>query len=228
MLNWIIKEARCEFRSKQGLLNSLIFGFMSVIIAVFATAQQKFSPDLAAGFLASILVFSAIVTVPRLFLIEEDQKTFDLARLIAPPSVIFTGKAIFVTTTLGCISGGLAFLFASMTKVQIFEPLYLLGSSLTFASGLSLCLCMTSAMVMGAQNRTVLSAVVATPLLLPLVFVGVGTFRFAFGIGSQGAANQNLLVMIAYIAAIFALGPILVDYVWDKPVSPSTNPSNRT
>ncbi len=190
---------------------------MAVVVAVFSTAQQKFTPDLAAGFLATILVFSAIVTVPRIFLIEEDQKTLDLALLLTRPATIFTGKASFVTVTLAIIGLALAALFTSMAKVQVFEPLYLILGSLTFSAGLSLCLALTSSLVIGAQNRTVLSAVVATPLLLPLVFVGVGTFRFALGQGSQGAANQNLFVMLAYTAAIFSLGPILIESIWGNP-----------
>lgn len=211
---WLRKELMCEFRSKQGLLNSLVFGFMAVVVAVFATAQQQFSPDLAAGFLVSILVFSAVVTVPRIFLVEEDQKTFDLARLMADSATVYVGKALFSTGTLAVSGAGLAVVFALMTKTDVDHWEYLVGGAILFSIGLGQCLSLTSSLVLGAQNRAVLSGVVALPLVLPLVFCGVGAVRFGFGEGAEGAALRNVIVMFGYAAGLAALGPVLVGAVW--------------
>lgn len=217
---WFGKELRCEIRSKHGLYSSALFGFMAVITAVFATAKQTFPPTLAAGFLVVVLVFSAVVTVPRIYLVEEDQRTIDLARLLAPPSAIYVGKATF--GTLLNAAAGLLFslVFVTMARAEVLHWPELLLGSVFFAMGLAQCLALCSALVIGAENRWILAGVVALPLVLPLVFCGVGVTRYAFGDGSWNSAAQNFLILVGYTVGLGSLGPVLVEAVWGNPQTP--------
>lgn len=218
---WFGKELRCEIRSKHGLYSSALFGFMAVVTAVFATAKQTFPPTLAAGFLVVVLVFSAVVTVPRIFLVEEDQRTIDLARLLAPPSAIFIGKATF-GTLLNAAAGFLfSLIFVTMARAEVIHWPELLLGSMFFAMGLAQCLAVCSALVIGADNRWILAGVVALPLVLPIVFCGVGVTRYAFGDGSWNSAAQNFLILIGYTVGLGGLGPVLIDAVWGTPQKPN-------
>jgi ABC-type transport system involved in cytochrome c biogenesis permease component len=101
----------------------------------------------------------------------------------------------------------------------------LLGGSLIFAAGLALCLSLCSSLVIGAENRYVLAGVVALPLVLPLVFCGVGVLKFAFGDGSWGATSRNFIVLIGYSIGLAGLGPVLADAVWGNRRDPSPQQS---
>lgn len=225
VLAWLQKELRCELRSKHGVFSSALFGFMAVVTAVFATSQQTFPPDLAAGFLCVVLVFAAVVTVPRVFLVEEDQRTLDLARLIADPSVVYTGKTLFCSL-LSAVGGiALSTVFVVMTRTEVPRWDVLLTGSLLFALSLTQVLALCSTLVVGAKNRWVLVGVIALPLILPLVFCGVGTLRFGFGQGAWGMALRNLVVLVGYGVGTAALGPVLTDAVWGKRKDPATQDS---
>lgn len=230
VVTWFKKEARCEFRSKHGLFSSALFGFMAVITAVFASFDETFPPNLAAGFLCLVLIFSSVVTTPRVFLIEEDQKTLELARLMSDPSIVYSGKTLFCVLTSAI--GGILFssIFVGMTENTLERWDVLIFGSLLFAVCLALCLCLCSALVIGAENRYVLAGVVALPLLFPLVFCAVGVLKFAFGEGSWGAAFRNLVVMSGYGLGLGAVGPILIDAVWGRrrdPTLQTSLPQNR-
>lgn len=211
---WLGKEARCELRSKHGVYSSFLFGLMAVVAATAATFDQKLNPSLAAGFLCLTLIFAAVVSVPRAFLVEEDQRTFDLARLAEEPSVVYTGKTVYCFVTSALTGPILALIYAVLTHVEVFRWDVLLLGSLVFSGGLSLCLSFCSALVVGAENRYVLAGVVALPLLLPFVFSGVGGLQFAFGEGAWGASLQNFAVMVGYGVGVGGLGPVLVGEVW--------------
>lgn len=211
---WFLKEWRCEMRSKQGVLASGLFGFMAVVVASFSTMQERYSPWMASAFLCLALVFASVVTVPRLFLSEEDQGTFDLARTMGDEAAVFMGKLLFslvLAAGFGVILGGL---FVVMTKTEVARWDVLIGGSVAFSVGLATVLAIGSAMVIGAVNRYVLAGVVAMPLTLPLVFLGVGVLRFAFGEGSERAALQNFVMIVGYEAGLIAMGPILVKAIW--------------
>ena len=204
-LAWLSKELRCELRSKHGLYSSMLFGFMAVIAVVFATAKQSFPPPIAAGFLIVVLVFIAVVTVPRLFLVEEDQRTFDLARLMAGPSAIFLGKTVFGTllNSLGALV--FSVLLVEMARIPVNHWGVLCLTAFLFAAATANCLAFCSALVIGAENRWILAGVVAMPLVLPLVFCGVNGVAYALGDGSWRMAQQNLLVLFGYSVAITSL-----------------------
>lgn len=220
---WFLKELRCELRSKHGLFTSGLFGLMAVVVAVFATFDQILPPKVASAFLCLVLLFTTVATVPRIFLVEEDQRTFDLARLMADPSVIYSGKALFAVALNALAGLVLSSVFVGMTENPLARWDVLLFGSVLFTVGLTLSLCVCSALVIGAENRYVLAGVVALPLLVPLVFCGVGALNFAFGEGPWGAALRNLVVLGGYTVGLATIGPVLVDAVWGRRRDPDTS-----
>lgn len=209
------KEIQTELRAKQGLANSSLFGVMAVAAAAFATATDLPRPSLAAGLFTVILLFVATIAVPRVFLAEEEQGTFDLVRQWAPPEVLFLGKLLFANAQMALTSILLAALYAAMVPVPLANPLSYWAGALLLGLATANVLSLTSTLVLGAANRWILAIVVAMPLLFPLVFTGVGTLRYAFGEGSANSANLNLLALAAYAVLPLGLGPTIAQALWN-------------
>ena len=223
------KEAACELRAKHGLYASLLFGFLAVATVVFSTFDQRLNPSLQAAFLCVILVFGSLVAVPRLFIVEADQGTFDLLRTLIPPGAAYAGKLLFAVFQLWVLAILTGAIFLVMSNAEVAHPLFLIMAVLLFTAGIAGALSLCSALVIGATNRWVLAGVIAMPLLFPMIFMGVGAVRYGFGSGTLQAGQSNLMAMLAYSVLMLVAGPLVIESVWDDrgdPVASKTAPQN--
>lgn len=208
------KELRAELRSKHGLFTSGLFGLLTVIAIVFASYAEKPSPTLAAAMLCVSLVFAAVVTLPRTMIVEDEQGTFALLQLLAEPSAAYFGKALGNAAQMLFGSLLLGLVFVGMVDLRVASPpVFALGLALlalALAGGTSFC----GALVMGATNRWLLAGVVALPLLVPVVFLGVVALRAGLGAGQVEDAYQGLAALGGYAVVTFVAGPRLVREVW--------------
>lgn len=210
------KEFRAEFRSRQGMFLSGLFGLMALSALSFASFNDRPSPDLTAGLLAVLLIFVASTSVPRTFLTESDQGTFDLVRQWGNSGAVFLGKVLFCATFMIPTSIFLGVAFVEMVHVPVMRYGLLIGCSALLGVAASNVLALTSAMVMTARNRWVLGMVVALPLMFPLVFFGIGAVRVALGIGSVASAWQSLFGLLAYAAVPVGIGPAVAEALWEE------------
>lgn len=208
------KEWCTERRAKHALLTSSLFSVLSVIAMAFASAEQRPTPTLYAGMFTVVLLFAATITLPRVFLAEDEQGTMDLLRLLSRPEAAFWGKFFFALLQVAVTAAVLATLFVGLSGVEVRDPgIFVVGlamESFTLAATISV----TGVLVVGASNRWLLGAVVALPLLLPQVTLSIGVLRFAFGEGAREAATQNLGGLALFALGILSFGPILAHYMW--------------
>lgn len=216
ILACLSKEAISEIRSRQGVFLSLLFGLMAVVALSFATMFESPSPRLAAGLFAVLTIFVGGTSVPRVFLAESDLGTFDLIRQWNRSGEIFLGKAIFCAVFMAVMSIVLGALFVEMLHADLVRAGHFYLGALLLGIGAANLLALTSAMVINARNRWVLAVVVALPLLLPLVFFGIGSLSYAFGDGASKAAWQSIFGLLAYAAIPFGLGPVVADALWHE------------
>lgn len=217
---WLRKEFRSELRSRHALLVSGLFGLMAVAAASFGGSIEKPTPTLAAGLLTVILLFAGSISVPRMFLSEDEQGTFDLTRTIGPLGDVFLAKLVFSLCQQTVTSVVLGFLFVGMVGMTV-ENLWLflvamVGLGVALASALSL----STACILGAANRWILAVAVAMPLLFPLVFLGMGCLRVAFGDGAIAAGWTNAAALVGYSVVPFSAGPWLVEQIWSDQMDP--------
>lgn len=200
-------------------MTSSLFSIFTVVAISFATYDLKISPQLASGLISVAILFSAIVALPRAVLLEEEQGTGDLLRLLAKAEDVFWGKAIFNLAFMALNATLLTILFLGFTNTPLANlGLYLLsvaGSCSAYAGTVTLC----GALVTHASNRSALAGVLAVPLLLPLTFLAVGSLRVAFDV--QGSFNfTNGIIsgvgILVYGLATLAIGPYLFAAVWKR------------
>lgn len=209
-----LKEWQTELRSQSGVLNGLLFSVVTVFAISFASLSTKMSGTVVAGMLWIALLFSTSASLPRTFLSEEEHGTGDLLRLISRPHAIFWGKAIF--NSLQCVVTGamLSALYLGFNGTTIGVPwlfvVSVLAGCLSLAGTVTLC----GAIASQASNRAVLAAVIAVPLLLPLVTIGVSAVRVSLGDGDMASGIASVIGLVGYAGATLATGPWIYATVW--------------
>ncbi|MCU0315149.1 MAG: heme exporter protein CcmB [Fimbriimonadaceae bacterium] len=201
-------------RSRHGIFVSGLFGVTAVIALVFASYTFKPSPLLAAGILSVILTFSSLLGVPRLFISEEEQRTFDLLMVLVDPGPAYFGKTLVTIVTTALTGFLLSLLYVVMVGIPVESWPLFWGSILVLSLALGASVSFAGALVLGAANRWVLAAAVAMPFLFPLVAMGVGALGAAFGDGRESDGWRNCLAILGMGVCLLALGPALVPTVW--------------
>ncbi|HRF58555.1 MAG TPA: heme exporter protein CcmB [Fimbriimonadaceae bacterium] len=208
------KEWRGEMRSRHGIFTAGLFSLLAVVAIAFASYGQKPSGTILAGMLCITLLFASVMALPRTFLVEDEQGTFDLLRLISEPQPVFVGKTLYNLTQMLVTGFVLAILLIGFAGLQVtvvwLYILALVAECMALAGAVSLC----GALAIGAANRWILAAVLSVPLLLPQVAMGVGAFRAALGEGTIAGGTQNVLGLLGFGVAALALGPVLAASVW--------------
>jgi heme exporter protein B len=194
-------------------VTSALFGIGAVVTLAFATFTTKLNADVASGLLWVGILFASALALPRTFLIEEEQGTGDLLRLVARPHAVFWGKAIYNLLLILVTGALLTGLFVLFTGIEVPDPLLLTASLVGGCASLAGAVTLSGALVAQAANRTALAAAVSTPLVLSVLALGVATSRSAFSPGFVSAwpwAGGS----ICYAIVLFAIGPWLFAAVW--------------
>ncbi len=178
--------------------------------------MAELNKTVAAGLLWVVLVFSGILALPRIFLIEEEQGTADLLRLMAKPEAVFWGKGLFALVIQLAIGSAITVLFIVFNHIPVVKYDTLLISMLGGCAAIAGTVALCAAIAMRAANSTVLTATIAVPLLTTLVTLGTTGTRTAFGVD---AFNRGLMFsssLVAYAIATFLVGSLIFPSVWRK------------
>ncbi len=208
------KEIKTEQRSRAGFLTSLLSSVLIVISLAYGAFGSTLDGTLAAGLFWVALIFAAVAALPRTFLAEEEAGTADLLRLAARPHAIFWGKALFNCLQILITAVILVLLFSVMMGLTIKMPFLLIVSLVGGALGLAGTVTFGAALVAQGSNRTMLVGVVCLPLMIPLIMMGISSFRVALGVGEALGGWTSALGVWFYAFLVFSLAPNLFAMVW--------------
>lgn len=208
------KEWQSELRSKAGFTTSALFSVVTVVAISLASYNRKLDGSLAAGLFWVAVLFSATVSLPRIFLAEEESNTMDILRLLGRPHAIFWGKSLFTLgqTLFTAVFLSALFLIFVHQAVQIpwLFAVTLVGGCASLSGAVTLC----GALVAPALNRSALAAAIAIPLLLPVIAMCVTGMRVSLGSGFIQGGNAAAIGLLGYAAASLAIGPNIFAFVW--------------
>jgi heme exporter protein B len=180
-----------------------------------AAARVEPEPALAAGMFWVALLFAAIVGVARTFVIEEEQGTGDLLRLWADPHSVFWGKTLFNLALILVVALVVLPLFILFVGVSVTQPGLLVAALAAGTAALATAIGLCGALVSRSKSRAALAGVISVPVLLPVVLIGVGALRVAFG--DAGSGGWTAVAGLAGLATAFAAaGPYLYAAVWKQ------------
>ncbi|HWD37847.1 MAG TPA: heme exporter protein CcmB [Fimbriimonas sp.] len=214
------KEVLSEFRGKTGLSTGVVFSLSTIVtvaLALFNKNPNKMDlQDVCASLVWIILLFASLLTLPRSFLVEEEQGTGDLLRLLARPHAVFWGKVIFNLIQMWLLCLLVAVLFIGLTGIVVTEPLVL--AACLFSGGASLVGAVTlcGAIASRAANRAALAGAISIPLVLFPTQWGVSGLREAFGSVVATGGNTAAIGLTAYALLSLGIGPWIYAAVWKQ------------
>ncbi len=202
------KELLVELRTLQSVPGMSLFAVSTFVVFHFALNRNSLDGDLAAGVLWVTLLFAGILGINRVFVADADQGGFD-AFLLAPVdrSAMLVAKALTL----------LAYLVAlELVAVPAFG-LLLLGPSLgpglgeligTLALGdvgIALIGTLVAALAVQTSARDLFGALLALPLLVPIVIGGARASSPLLALGRQTGAPGRWLVTLGLYDLVFGL-----------------------
>lgn len=206
------KDLRSELRTKYALNAIVMFAVVTLAAVSFAVGQFGIGNDIRSAFLWIVLFFSAMSGLGRVFIKEEDAGTVQVLRLAARSSVVYAGKLAFNTLLLFVLALIVVPLFVVLMGLQVVDVPLFAGVLLLGTAGLAGASTIIAAMIAKASAKGELFAVLAFPILLPLLITSIGGTRNALD-GNGGAGELQLL--FSYLVAMVTISLMLFDFVWN-------------
>lgn len=208
------KDVRSELRTRYALNAILLFALSSLVTVSFALAGAPMPVEVQAAVLWILIFFAALAGLSRVFVHEEERGTAGLLRLAAQPGMVFTGKFLFNLALLLLVEVILVPLYAVLMNLGSLNAPLLLLAVLLGSVGLAATGTLTAALVARARAGNALHAVLAFPLLLPVLVTGVAATRNALAGGTLAESAGELRVLVSYDVVVFTGGLLLFDFVW--------------
>jgi heme exporter protein B len=214
------KDVRSELRTRYALNALVLFAASTAVAVSFAVPQLGLQRDVQAVVIQSALLwiallFAALNGLSRSFVQEEERRTSLALRLSAPPLAVYLGKLLFNLVLLVVLDTVTTLLFLAFLRVEIGN----VGLFVAMLTAGSVCLAtattLLAAIIAQASFKSGLFAVLAFPLIIPLLVVSIQGTTVAIGGGawSQGAPLLN--VLLAYAVATFVASLMLFRFVWE-------------
>jgi len=210
------KDWRCELRTRAGLSAIALFSLstLSVIglglgpVGVASSERATVLPTL----LWILLLFAAAAGLPRAFAREEEGHTATALRLAANPVALFCGKLLFAWSLLLALEALVVPLYVAMVQLPVAAPGRLIAALLAGGYGLAAGSTLVAAIAAQSRGKGTLFAVLAFPILIPLLLLAVELTRAAvMGAPADGVLRQVLL----YDGTVTVAGLMLFPAVWN-------------
>jgi heme exporter protein B len=159
-----------------------------------------------------ILLFSVAAGLPRAFVQEEESQTAIALRLAATPSALFCGKLAYGLTVILALEALITPVYFAMMSLGVRSVGLLVVALAAGGYGLAAGSTLVAAIIAQARGKGMLFAVLAFPVLLPLLLLAVELTRNALGGEGAGVALSQLLL---YDASVSIAGLMLFPAVWN-------------
>lgn len=210
------KDLQTELRSRYAINTVLAFVGASLLLVLFSLNAEQLAPTPKSALVWIIILFAALSSLSRSFVVETERQTYDLLRLHSSAGAVFTGKLCY--NFLFTLSVNLAtfLLYLFMLGIPIadgtaFTLVLILGTA-----GLSGVSTMLGAIVSQADRKGAIFSVLSIPLLFPLILILVRTTRAALIEGFSENYLNDFWALFGYAGVTITAGILLFDYIWEE------------
>lgn len=210
------KDVRSELRTRYALNALLMFVVTAVATILFALRSDQPSPTVLSGMYWVVVFFTAMSSLSRIFVSEEERGTTMTLQLVASPSTVYFGKLLFNTALTVSLTLAVTVLytlvfseFFIIRTPSIFFVTVFLGS-LGFASAATI----LAAIVAKANTRGTLYPVLSFPILIVLLMTVMNATARALEGEAFSEAMGDFQILVGYILAMTGGSSMLFDYVW--------------
>lgn len=210
----LAKEWRCELRTRYALNTLGLFALTTLVVVSSALGPLGISSgereSLLPVLLWLILLFAVSAGLPRTFVYEDETHTATALRLAATPSAVFCGKQLYAVAIVVALELLVTPLFLAMMQLAVPEPGLLIAALAVGGYGLATGSTLVAVIISQARGRGTLFAVLAFPILLPLLLFAVELTRHAIaGTPGDDVFRALLLYDGALTVAAFMLFPVI-------------------
>ncbi|MCH8567847.1 MAG: heme exporter protein CcmB [Balneolales bacterium] len=212
-----LKDLQLELRSRYAINTVLSFVAASTMVIFFSLDTLNLTADLYSGLLWVIILFAALASLARSFVMETDQQTFDLLRLNTPGIPVYCGKLLFNFLFTLLVSLLTVLLFAVLTaQFSPADSLQLLFVLILGSLGFSSVSTLMASLVSRANQKGAIFSVLCLPLLLPLIVLLSDATRTLLT-PTAGSVNilEQLMALVGYCGVTITLSVLLFEYVWN-------------
>ena len=209
------KDWRSELRTRYALNTVGLFAFTTLVVVSLSLgpvgASEEARPFLPV-LLWLILLFAASAGLPRTFVHEEEVGTAVALRLTARPSSLFCGKALYNLTLILALELLITPLYVAMLQMPVVSAFELVLTLALGGYGLAVGSTLIAAMVAQARARGPLFAVLAFPILLPLLKFAV---QATIGVVLDEPTEGVLTLILMYDATLTVASLMLFPAIWN-------------
>jgi heme exporter protein B len=207
----LYKELLLEWRSNYAISGILLY----VLATVFVVYQVfiRLEPNVWNAMFWVVLLFAAVNAVVKSFVQESGARQL-YYYVLADPLAVLGAKMIYNALLLLVISfliwAGFSFLGNSPVKeTGLFLMALFLGSM-----GFSITLTFISAISAKADNNATLMAILAFPLVIPILMTVLKLTAGALRLLRDTSINTDLLLLVAINMLLVAMALVLYPFLW--------------
>lgn len=209
------KDLRGELRSRYALNALGMFVVVVVSVMSFGAWGERLSSGIIAGLFWTAMFFTGVTGLGRSFVSEEERGTSLLLRQLLPSTPVYVGKLLVNLILAIVVNLSLALLFSMMVaSSRIGDVGSFVGVVVLLSVSFSGALTIIAALIARAGAKGALYPVLAFPVLLPTILLGVDLLRRSVSGSPLYDMVDDLALLALYSTALILLGYYLFDYLW--------------
>ena len=214
------KEILSEWRQRFAL-NGMILYLASTIFVCYMSFGLKagaIDPLTWNALFWIIILFTAVNSVAKSFIQESRGRALYYYSIASPTEVIVSKIIYNALLLLGLASIGFFIYSVVMERGDNdgakFDTLYFFIAIILGSIGLASSLTMISGIASKAENSTSLMAVLSFPVILPIILMVIKLSKNAMDGLDRSVSADEILVLLAINAIVFAVSYLLFPYLW--------------
>lgn len=209
------KDVQSELRSRYAINTVLAFVIAALFLILFSLNAEQLPPTSKSGLIWIIILFAALSSLSRSFVMETERQTFNLLRLHGKASEVFIGKLSYNFIFALSVNILTFFCYIFLLDIPIADGTALLLTLILGTAGLSAVATLLAAIVSQADRKGAIFSVLSIPLLVPLVLILVRTTKAALVEGLTQNYINDFWALFGFVGVSISAGIILFDYIWE-------------
>ena len=208
-----LRECLSETRQWHALNAVIMFGLVALTsVSLGLRGDRLDSPAAGSGLFWTVQFFTAMSALSRSFVREEDARTATALRLAAPPAAVYLGKLSFNFVLMSILDLLLIPGFLLLVNRPVSSISLLVGTAILGSLALAAASTILGAITSRAGSRSALFAVLAFPVLIPILIPAIHATAIAFGGIGSAAGDLRFIGCYGIISIVVAL--MLFPLVW--------------
>ena len=212
----LAKDLQTELRSRYAINTVLAFVGASLLLILFALKADQLPPTPKSGLVWIVILFSALSSLSRSFVMETERHTFDLLRLHGKPSQVYLGKLCYNFMFTFTVNVCTFVIYLFLLNMPVADSLAFILVLILGTAGLSGVATMLGAIVSQADRKGAIFSVLSIPLLFPLILILVRTTKAALIEGLTENYLNDFWALLGYAGVTITAGILLFDYIWEE------------